>query len=472
MKKLSTFHWLQILAAINGLPSARCAHDSHTSSAKAVKSFMRTTLLLVAMSALAPTVAPAQCVYRVTASGNFSDPNIYSVTGGASCGAVPPSNVDGITIIIDGFNVKMDRNYTLDRLGSITLSHGGSLTGDFTLTIGDGTSAQNDTYLTLASGSTVDVEQLNINKATIRVAGPGLQFPRSVLATDCNMLLNNSEIMVDGLTLIHGNLDLTAQKANNSVCTTGAGAVIIAGCVYGTPGHKQQVVHGCPGLNVCVRMLPTTCPGPISAQSAEEKECDLLLSNTLAGCQQLPLPVELAWFTAMPDERRGGVALRWATASELNCKSFTVERSADGRAFRDLSTQAGAGTSTRFIAYEATDDFPLPGLSYYRLRQSDHNGTLTYSPMRAVQPARGPSAGLEVYPGRSAQEWVVSTGTSSGAPGQLNVLDVLGRPQPAPCSPDPAHPGRWALDLQALAAGVYLVRLSTDAGTFSRRVMR
>jgi|GEM_PF-3203778 len=85
-----------------------------------------------------------------------------------------------------------------------------------------------------------------------------------------------------------------------------------------------------------------------------------------------PLPVQLISFNAKLQNKE--VALTWATASEINNDYFTVERSADGAHFEDILTKQGAGNSQAVNNYTAFDEQPLPGISYYRLKQTDFNG--------------------------------------------------------------------------------------------------
>jgi hypothetical protein len=90
-----------------------------------------------------------------------------------------------------------------------------------------------------------------------------------------------------------------------------------------------------------------------------------------------PLPIELLSFDARAGN--GVVDLDWATASERDNDFFTVMRSADGRNFVELLRVKGAGDSWTPIYYNAVDDAPLPGLSYYKLRQTDLDGTWSES---------------------------------------------------------------------------------------------
>jgi hypothetical protein len=96
-----------------------------------------------------------------------------------------------------------------------------------------------------------------------------------------------------------------------------------------------------------------------------------------------PLPVELIQFDAVPTDTRE-VQCSWTTAVEIDNAFFTVERSTDGAFFAPVGTVPGAGNSHTTRNYELLDHAPYPGLSYYRLIQTDHDGAQRTSPMVAV----------------------------------------------------------------------------------------
>ncbi|MDO7873517.1 IPT/TIG domain-containing protein, partial [Hymenobacter sp. ASUV-10] len=182
-----------------------------------------------------------------------------------------------------------------------------------------------------------------------------------------------------------------------------------------------------------------------------------------------PLPVTLLDFTAQA-EGPAAVRLRWATAQELDNAGFTVERSLDGTAFADLGTVAGAGTTTTRHAYTWLDT-PLPAgttLLYYRLRQTDHDGTVAYSPVRAV-PLGGAAgaASFVVFPTRvTAGQDAQYRYTGPAEAGTLHIVNVLGQVL-----------GTVALDgrasgpvpLAGLPAGTYFLRYTGPAGRFTTR---
>lgn len=94
------------------------------------------------------------------------------------------------------------------------------------------------------------------------------------------------------------------------------------------------------------------------------------------------LPVQLLSFTA---ERNGDDALlQWETASEDNNDYFQLERLNENGYFVSLGTVDGHGTTSQYNSYSFTDESPLPGINYYRLRQVDFNGHFAYSAIRTV----------------------------------------------------------------------------------------
>lgn len=98
----------------------------------------------------------------------------------------------------------------------------------------------------------------------------------------------------------------------------------------------------------------------------------------------IPTPIALLSFNAVYDDVSKTLLLKWATASETNNDYFTIERSSNGQDWQILSIKKGAGNSSHSLYYEMNDRSPLPGKSYYRLKQTDFDGQFTYSPIESV----------------------------------------------------------------------------------------
>jgi hypothetical protein len=100
------------------------------------------------------------------------------------------------------------------------------------------------------------------------------------------------------------------------------------------------------------------------------------------------LPVELIDFYAHNVSLKE-VKCSWVTATESNTDYFEVERSANGIDFQSISRQKANGNSIDLIEYSSTDSSPLGGVSYYRLRMVDLDGTVTYSKIKSVNRVEG-----------------------------------------------------------------------------------
>jgi|GEM_PF-841233 len=108
------------------------------------------------------------------------------------------------------------------------------------------------------------------------------------------------------------------------------------------------------------------------------------VTTTLCTTDPILLPVELISFTAEP-VNDSKVFLSWATASEFNNDYFTVERSLNTDDWQPIQKISGMGTSVSVLHYSAYDNAPFPGISYYRLKQTDFNGDYFYSEVKAVR---------------------------------------------------------------------------------------
>ncbi len=134
--------------------------------------------------------------------------------------------------------------------------------------------------------------------------------------------------------------------------------------------------------------------GPGTSWSAAVSDFQAFTFGSLGGIN--PLPVELLYFKATL--KNNEVELTWETASELNNDYFTIERAVDVENFVSLGTVAGNGTSSVSHKYRFTDANPLYGRAYYRLKQTDFDGTVSYSDISAIEYSGPEYPVLTLYP--------------------------------------------------------------------------
>lgn len=98
-----------------------------------------------------------------------------------------------------------------------------------------------------------------------------------------------------------------------------------------------------------------------------------LSNNFYWGYSQAALPVSLISFKAA--QINNSVLLTWETASEENNDYFTLMHADASQQYAVMSTVASQGNSSSIANYNYTDVKPFKGLNYYRLIQTDFDGT-------------------------------------------------------------------------------------------------
>lgn len=95
------------------------------------------------------------------------------------------------------------------------------------------------------------------------------------------------------------------------------------------------------------------------------------------------LPIELLYFTAeLHDE---SVLIKWATEKEESFDHFEIQRAGSDLEFASISNVPGAGYNTNSLKeYSTTDNTPLVGTGYYRLKAVDIDGSVEYFQVKSV----------------------------------------------------------------------------------------
>ncbi|MFN2422935.1 MAG: T9SS type A sorting domain-containing protein [Cryomorphaceae bacterium] len=179
------------------------------------------------------------------------------------------------------------------------------------------------------------------------------------------------------------------------------------------------------------------------------------------------LPIELIEFTARPLES-GEVLTNWATASETNNDYFTIQRSADALHWEDAGEVIGAGFSNAELNYSFRDVSPIPGQSYYRLRQTDFDGQSELSDVKSVY-TNSPTGSFsldQVYMGESGLNFRY---TAEGPDIVAEVYDLLGKKvHTATVQSDQS----LAQIYPNLTRGIYILRISQGDRSDSMRFFR
>lgn len=172
-----------------------------------------------------------------------------------------------------------------------------------------------------------------------------------------------------------------------------------------------------------------------------------------------PLPVVLLDFAG----RRQGedIRLSWHTAMEAQSLGFEVQRQTHpSAAFTALGFVTSTGSTSSPTSYAFRDARAPNTPVYYRLRQLDRNGAVTYSPVVAIAaaPAGGPAALLPAYP-QPAHRVLYVTVSGAAQDVTLQLFDGLGREVGRQHGRQ-----RTELDVSTLPVGLYYLVAHNAAG--------
>jgi hypothetical protein len=120
--------------------------------------------------------------------------------------------------------------------------------------------------------------------------------------------------------------------------------------------------------------------------------------------------------------------LEWTTYSEINNDYFTVEKSIDGISFVPVSYVDGAGNSLIVNQYSIIDTQLFEGTIYYRLKQTDFNGSFTYSKLVALEFSKTPEFYFLIYPNpASGNEFNLKIFGAKGSEVKIIINDFTGK---------------------------------------------
>lgn len=182
-----------------------------------------------------------------------------------------------------------------------------------------------------------------------------------------------------------------------------------------------------------------------------------------------PLPIELLSFDAIRNGTK--VDVSWKTVSEKNNDYFSVERSKDAVNFETIAMVKGSSNSNSLLEYLEVDFEPLPGISYYRLKQIDHNGKFTFSKIVSVN-YHFENAGINVFPNPSTGDFTVSLEGFDKKEIVVLVKDIQGKEYFSKIIIAQQNNELIAVDLEGvLPSGVYLVTASSVNALYSKKLI-
>ena len=120
------------------------------------------------------------------------------------------------------------------------------------------------------------------------------------------------------------------------------------------------------------------------------------------------------------------VLLQWATVMEKDAGDFEIERSADGRRFITVGTVQSAENSEKVRHYSWIDPQALPGISYYRLKAMNADGSFNLSRIVSVAFNTSKSTGVQIYPNPVSDVFYIRKPTGKSEVAEAQIISLSG----------------------------------------------
>lgn len=169
------------------------------------------------------------------------------------------------------------------------------------------------------------------------------------------------------------------------------------------------------------------------------------------------LPVRLVRFDAA--KKGGSALLTWETAQESGNKGFEIQRGAGNSGWQTIGFVGGQtedGNSSAVLQYSFTDETPLAGKNYYRLKQVDWDGSSAYSRIEVIDFSAS-GKGLVLYPNPVAGG-VITLDLPEGGVLEVKIYNLSGNQVKA------FKQMSRMLDVKGLSSGKYILKTVSENG--------
>ena len=239
---------------------------------------------------------------------------------------------------------------------------------------------------------------------------------------------------------------------------------------FGNPPVKVIRASNDPGGNgIFSYLFNATSPNGAFPTTATVNAINFWIDVTFA--PDFALPVSLGDFKATPASN--AVSLSWKTDHEFNNKGFEVQRSNNGSDWYAINFINGAGESSVTRNYNYTDKALAPGTYYYRLNQKDMDGKSTYSAIAsATISGKGIVSLFQNYPNPFTSITSIRFDLPRTQHARLSLLDMSGRELKV-LTDKVGEAGSHVITLDATSfvRQTYLIRLQTDNGIITRKIV-
>lgn len=282
---------------------------------------------------------------------------------------------------------------------------------------------------------------------------------------DCDTKVDftlNTKIM--GSSLVAAGAPVIAVNIVDATTST-AGAIIKL--MYGVPGSNVNAVEICSSvgntLNYVDNDLPNFATGYYYIDITNGSSRMITSPVWYTRLDNGVLPVTFGLFTLQKLDK--AVKLNWTTEQETNSSHFIIERSADGRTWKSITTVQAAGNSNNHLEYTAYDNLPMSGTGYYRIKQVDADNRFKVSVVRNVRFDLGYM--VNVAPNPAKDFVVISLEKTNSSNSLIQFFDAAGNL----VLKEKTNQSKININIAGLIKGLYFIKISNAEKVATQKLL-
>ncbi len=189
--------------------------------------------------------------------------------------------------------------------------------------------------------------------------------------------------------------------------------------------------------------------------------CASQSSIHMVNCTRV-MPIELISFKG--EAMENGNMLKWVTGSEIENDYFTVYKSLDGIQFEKIHTIKGNGTSNTVNQYQFLDRKTDNNLEYYKLTQTDYDGTEHEESIISVDRRELDNNSVIVSnlaPNLVTNELQFTFNANTDENINLNIINIEGKIVKKVDLENTYHSNNYTLNVTDLPVGIYYANFAS-----------
>ncbi len=291
----------------------------------------------------------------------------------------------------------------------------------------------------------------NSNLSPITCATFGLNpYAGGINDGHANFVLTNSSCSQTGLNPFaggindgHANFVLTNSSCSQTGLNPFAGGI--------NDGHSNALVRN----TICNQIGLNPYAGGISDGHANFSILNFISNDCLT-----LLPINLISLNVTCNN---DAEIEWITASEVNNDFYTIERSNNDITWHTIAKIDGAGYSSSPIHYKFIDSLPNYGTNYYRLKQTDFDGTSIYFNALAVSCLDEEKSILTINPNPSSGIFQIKGLQENST---ITIINAIGEiVATSNCSTDNCF-----IDIKFKSEGIYFAVIKNNLEVITKKI--